>query len=107
MQNIRGSELPEQPSFDVGMGSMPLPRNLHEEHNDSYCALPSTFLLDEFALKSHSQAEKWSLWKLRVKCLIFLIGPLDLIRVGLIFILIFFNMLHRRFAKAMFKIFAM
>ena len=28
--------------------------NLHEEHNDTYCDLPSTFLLDEFAFKSHS-----------------------------------------------------
>ena len=44
----------EQPSSQIGMGSMSLPRFCHEEHNDTYCDLPSTFLLDGFAFKSHS-----------------------------------------------------
>ena len=44
----------EQPSYCTGMGSSPLVRNFHEEHNDAYCDLPSTFIFDEFAFKSHS-----------------------------------------------------
>jgi hypothetical protein len=32
------------------MESSPLARNYHEEHNDTYCDLPSTFLLDEVQL---------------------------------------------------------
>ena len=57
----------EQSPFHIGMGSMPLPRKFHEEHNDTYCGLPSTFFLDEFAFKSHSYFQKWCLMKLRVK----------------------------------------
>ena len=44
----------EQLSFHIGMGSLPLTRIFHEEHNDTYCNLPSTFFLDKFASKSHS-----------------------------------------------------
>ena len=32
----------------------PLTREIHEEHNDTHCDFPSTFLFDEFASKSHS-----------------------------------------------------
>jgi hypothetical protein len=57
----------KQSPFHIGMGSMPLPRKFHEELNDTYCDLPSTFFLDEFAFKSHSHFQKWHLMKLRVK----------------------------------------
>ena len=57
----------EQPSFHIGMGSLPLTRKFHEEHNDTYFDLPRTFLLDEFAFKSHSSTQKWPLRKLWVK----------------------------------------
>ena len=40
----------EQPSFHIEMESLPLTRQFHAEHNDTHCSLPSTFLLDEFAL---------------------------------------------------------
>ena len=49
------------------MGSLPLTRKFHEELKDTYHDLPSTFLLDECAFKSHSYAQKWLLMKLRVK----------------------------------------
>ena len=44
----------------------PLPKENHEEHNDIYCGLPSTFLLDKFVFKRHSQVEIRPLMKLRV-----------------------------------------
>ena len=34
----------EQPSFCIGMGSLSLARNFHEEHNNTYCDLHNTFL---------------------------------------------------------------
>ena len=50
------------PSFHIGIGSPPLTRKSHDEHNDTYNDLPSTFLLDELAFKSHLQAQKGPLW---------------------------------------------
>ena len=41
----------QQPSTRIEMGSSPLTRRLHEEHNGTYCDLPSTFLLDGFPSK--------------------------------------------------------
>ena len=49
------------------MGSLLLIRKFHEEHDDAYRDLPSTFLLDEFAVKGHSEAQIWPLRKVRVK----------------------------------------
>lgn len=30
----------KQPSFFIGIASTPLPRKLHDEHNDTYCDHP-------------------------------------------------------------------
>ena len=57
----------EQPSFHIGMGSSQLPRKFHEGHNDNYCDLPNTFLLDKFAFKSYSQAAKQPLMKTKLR----------------------------------------
>ena len=43
----------EQQNIYIGMGSSPLARKCHEEHNYN-SDLPSTFLLDEIVFKSHS-----------------------------------------------------
>ena len=42
----------EQLSFCIGIGSSPLTRQMHEEHNDIHCDLPNTFSLDEFSFKA-------------------------------------------------------
>ena len=41
----------DQPSNHIGMESLPLTRRFQEEHNEIYCDLPSTFILDKFALQ--------------------------------------------------------
>ena len=53
----------EYSSFYIGIGSSPLTKRCHKEHNDTYYDLPSIFLLDEVAFKSHSWAQIWSLRK--------------------------------------------
>ena len=59
--------LVQQPSFHTGMGSSPLTHHFNEEHNDTYCDLPSTFLLDEFAFKNPFINSKRTSHKARVK----------------------------------------
>lgn len=44
----------EQPSVHIGMELLPMTRKFHEEHNDTHCDLPNTFLLDENVYRSHS-----------------------------------------------------
>ena len=39
----------EQPSFHIGMKSSPLTRKFHKEHDEIYCDLPDTFILNKFA----------------------------------------------------------
>ena len=44
--------------FHIGMGSLSLTRKFHEEHDDTYCGLPSTFLLDDSAFNSTLMASQ-------------------------------------------------
>ena len=41
----------EQLSFHISMGSMPLPRKFHEEHNDTYCDLGAPLFLMNLPLR--------------------------------------------------------
>ena len=40
------------------MGSMPLPRKFHGEHNGNHYGLPSTFLLNGFVFKKSFLSRK-------------------------------------------------
>ena len=76
------------------MGSSPLTRKYHEEHNDTYHDLPSTFLLDEFAFKSHSQAQNGPLLKFRVNITIRWEGLCDHLRRKKILTFDLLSLLH-------------
>ena len=56
----------KQLCIHIGMGSLPLPNKLHDEHDNIYCDPPNTSILDEFALKIHSKAQNLPFGKLRV-----------------------------------------
>ena len=60
----------EQPSHHIGMGSSPLTRKSHEEHNETHRELLGTFHLNGFAFTESFESPKMAspLRKFRVQC---------------------------------------